>query len=344
MTDSSLAKPPQAEPAEPRTRSWTDTALRIPRLLRIDTLGGLWVLGIVIVVFSIWVPDSFPTMATLRSILNQNAITAIVALSLIVPLSSGLFDLSIGNAMALASVVTASLIVDHGYGTVPAILVVLLIVIAVGFFNAFFVVRLGIASFIATLGTGAVLQAIVVLVSNDETVTNANLNSNFSKIAITEIFGLQVTVYAAVVLAVVLWWLLENTVTGRRLYATGFNEEATRLAGVRTKRLQFLAMIVSPLVAGAAGILATAQVGAGSPDIGPTYLLDAFAVAFLGATQIRRGRFNSPGTIIGVLLLGTGTSGLSQVGAPPWAISLFTGVVLLAALALTKLERSASEK
>jgi ribose transport system permease protein len=341
MNDSSLA---EAQQAEPRKRSLAETAIGIPHLLKIDTLGGLWVLGIVIVVFSIWVPDSFPTMATLRSVLNQNAITAIVALSLIVPLSAGLFDLSIGNAMALASVVTASLIVDHGYGTVGAIVVVLVIAVAVGFFNAFFVVRLGIASFIATLGTGAVLQAIVVLVSNDETVTDANLNSNFSKIAITEIFGLQVTVYAALILAAVLWWLLEHTVTGRRLYATGFNEEATRLAGVRTRRLQFLAMIVSPLVAGAAGILATAQVGAGSPDIGPTYLLDAFAVAFLGATQIRRGRFNSPGTIIGVLLLGTGTSGLSQVGAPPWAISLFTGVVLLAALALTKLERSASEK
>jgi ribose transport system permease protein len=340
MTDSSLA---QAPPSEPDKRSMGDTLLRLPRLLKIDTLGGLWVLAIVVIVFSIWVPDSFPTMATLRSILNQNAITAIVALSLIVPLSAGLFDLSIGNAMALASVVTASLIVDHGYGTVAAIVAVLVIAVAVGIFNAIFVVRLGIASFIATLGTGAVLQAIVVLVSNDETVTNANLNSNFSKIAITEIFGLQVTVYAAVILAAVLWWLLERTVTGRRLYAIGFNEEATRLAGVRTRRLRFLAMIVSPLVACAAGVLATAQVGAGSPDIGPTYLLDAFAVAFLGATQIRRGRFNSPGTIIGVLLLGTGTSGLSQVGAPPWAISLFTGVVLLAALALTKLERSASE-
>jgi ribose transport system permease protein len=341
MTDSSLA---EAQQAEPRTRSLTETASRIPHLLKIDTLGGVWVLGIVIIVFSIWVPESFPTIATLRSILNQNAITAIVALSLVVPLSAGLFDLSIGNMMALASVVTASLIVNHGFGTVPTIIAVLAIAVVVGFFNAFFVVGLGIASFIATLGSGAVLQAIVIWVSNDETVTNANLNSNFSKIATTEVFGLQVTVYAVVILAAVLWWLLEHTVTGRRLYATGFNEEATRLAGVRTKRLQLLAMIVSPLVAGAAGILATAQVGAGSPDIGPTYLLDAFAVAFLGATQIRRGRFNSPGTIIGVLLLGTGTAGLSQVGAPPWAISLFTGVVLLAALALTKLERNMSEK
>jgi ribose transport system permease protein len=341
MTDSSLAKGQQAEPTR---RSPKDVVLRALHTLRIDTFGAVWVLGVVIVVFSLWVPDSFPTMATLRSVLNQNAITAIVALSLIVPLSSGLFDLSIGNAMALASVVTASLIVNHGYGTVAAIVVVLLISIAVGFFNAFFVVRLGIASFIATLGTGAVLQAIVVLVSNDETVTDAHLNTSFSKIAITEVFGLQVTVYAALVLAAVLWWLLEHTVTGRRFYATGFNEEATRLAGVRTKRLQFLAMIVSPLVAGAAGILATAQVGAGSPDIGPTYLLDAFAVAFLGATQVRRGRFNSLGTIIGVLLLGAGTAGLSQVGAPPWAISLFTGVVLLSALALTRLESSASEK
>jgi ribose transport system permease protein len=341
MSSSALDEQPAVEAGG--RHSAKESATAVIRALRIDTLSGLWVLAIVAIVFSIWVPDSFPTMSTLRSILNQNAITAIVALSLLVPLSAGLFDLSIGNAMALASVVTASLIVFHGYTTITAIIAVLVISVAVGVFNGFFIVKLGIASFIGTLGTGAVLQAIVVLISGDTTVTSAELNSSFGKLAITEIGGLQVTVYVALVLAAVLWWLLEHTVTGRRLYATGFNEEAARLAGVRTRRLRFLAMIVSPVVAGLAGILATAQVGSGSPDIGPTYLLDAFAVAFLGATQLKRGRFNSVGTIIGVLLLGTGTSGLSQVGAPTWAISLFTGVVLLAALALTRLEIVANE-
>jgi ribose transport system permease protein len=341
MSNQALSEPVITEPTPEPGES---AARRVVRALRIDSLSGIWVLGAVIIVFTIWIPNTFPTIDTVRSILNQNAITAIVALSLIVPLSAGLFDLSIGSAMALASVVAASLIVQQGYSGVAAIAFVLAVAVVVGVFNALIVVRLGIASFIATLGTGAVLQAIVVLVSKDTTVTSASLNQSFGKIATTSIGGIQITVLAALVLAAALWWLLEHTVTGRRLYATGFNEEAARLAGVRTRRLQFMSMIVSAVVAGVAGIFATAQVGSGSPEIGPTYLLDAFAVAFLGATQVRRGRFNSAGTMIGVLLFGTGTTGLAMVGAPPWAIGLFTGVVLLVALALTKLETPTAER
>jgi ribose transport system permease protein len=129
------------------------------------------------------------------------------------------------------------------------------------------------------------------------------------------------------------------TVVGRRIYATGFNEGGARLAGIRTNRLQFMSLVVSGLVAGIAGVLLASQVSSGSPDIGPPYLLDAFAAAFLGATQFG-GRFNAWGTVIAVLLLGTGKTGLVLVGAEPWAQSMFSGVVLLSALALTNLERT----
>ena len=120
--------------------------------------------------------------------------------------------------------------------------------------------------------------------------------------------------------AVAIWYLLEHTATGRRLYATGFNPDAARLAGVRVDRLRFVSLVAS----GDAGRRhrdrprvdrsAAARRRAGTP-----YLLPAFAAAFLGATQLKHGRFNAGGTIIAVLLLGTGVTGLALAAAPQWA-------------------------
>jgi ribose transport system permease protein len=139
--------------------------------------------------------------------------------------------------------------------------------------------------------------------------------------------------------AVAVWYLLNYTVTGRRIYATGFNQDGARLTGIKTKRLRYMTLVVSGTVAGIAGVLLASQVSSGSPEIGPPYLLDAFAAAFLGATQFG-GRFNAWGTVVAVLLLGTGKTGLVLVEAPAWAPSMFSGFVLLLALILTNVERS----
>ena len=140
-------------------------------------------------------------------------------------------------------------------------------------------------------------------------------------------------------MAVSIWYLLEHTASGRRLYATGFNPDAARLAGVRTDRLRFLSLVASGGLAGATGIVLASMLGSGSPTAGTPYLLPAFAAAFLGATQLKHGRFNAGGTIIAVLLLGTGVTGLALANAPQWAGDMFVGVVLIASLALTGLQR-----
>jgi ribose transport system permease protein len=313
---------------------------RIVRRSGVDRFGALYVLLGIVILFSALAPDTFPTWDTAKSILNENATIAIIALALVVPLSTGVFDLSIGNVVALITVTVAWLVVEKHVGIGLALFLAVALGVCVGVVNALIVVGLGIDSFIATLGTGAVLQAINLLISNEETVTSPHLNTELGKIATANIGGIQLPVIVALAVALVLWWLLEHTVTGRRLYATGFNAEASRLAGVRTKRLRSMGLLVSAFVAGIAGIMVVSRVGAGSPDVGPSYLLDAFAAAFLGATQIRNGRFNAWGTIIAVLVLGAGTNGLTQIGAAAWTLQMYTGVVLLAALALTKLERT----
>lgn len=312
---------------------------RLLQWLAPTKIGAVYVWIVIIIVFSVWTPDTFATIQTVKTILNQNAVTGIMALSLIVPLSARVFDLSIGYILGISAVLLAWLLVETSIPLGFAIVITLVAGVFVGVVNGIIVVPAKIDSFIGTLASGALLSAVIILITNDQPIASLRLDGPISKLASTSIAGISLPVFITLAIAFVLWWLMEHTVTGRRLYATGFNEEAARLTGVPTRKLRFCALIVSAVTCTVAGIVLLSQIQSASPELGPPYLLDAYAAAFLGATQLRPGRFNVWGTVIGVLLVATGQTGLSQVGAPVWASSMFTGIVLLLALGITNVER-----
>jgi ribose transport system permease protein len=320
-----------AQPAGPARRGML-------RHLGFRNIGVVYVWLAIIVVFSIWAPDTFPRWQTVQTVLNQNAIAGLVALALVVPLSARVFDLSVGSALGLCNVIVAWLLVDQGMPLGLAIALTVGAGFLIGLINGIVVISGRIDSFIATLATGSLMAAATSLVSNDQAIIGPHLTGGFGKIATSDIGGIATPVWLMLAVATALWGLLNYTVTGRRIYATGFNEAGARLTGIRTRRLGFGSLLVSGTVAGVGGVLLASQVSSGSPDIGPPYLLDAFAAAFLGATQLG-GRFNAWGTVISVLLLGTGKAGLVLVGAPVWSSSMFTGVVLLIALLLTNFDK-----
>jgi len=330
---------PQTAPAGP-------PAPRIPRrrrspgeFLAFSNIGAVYVWLLIIAIFWVWVPETFPTEATVKSILNDSAVTGLVALSLTVPLAARVFDLSVTANVGLANMVVATLLADTTLSIPVVIALTLGASLLVGLVNVFVVVVLRIDSFIGTLATGALVGAATTLVSNDEPINSGRISGSFSEVASAQILGVTIPVFYMLAVAVAIWFLLEYTATGRRLYATGFNPEAARLAGIKTHRLQALTLMIAALIAGIVGIVLTSRIGAGSPGIGPPYLLIGFAAAFLGATQLKNGRFNAWGTVIAVLLLGTGTQGLALAAAPVWASSVFTGVTLIAALAVTGVQR-----
>jgi len=307
--------------------------------LSFTNIGIVYVLILLIIIFSIAAPHTFPTWQTAKTILNQNAIAGLIALALVVPLSARTFDLSVGNAMGLCNVLVAWLLVNKGVAIIPAILLTVAAGLAIGLLNGLVVVVAKIDSFIGTLATGSLMAAAVSLISNDQSIIGNQLNGTFGKIATDSVGGIALPVILMLIVAAVLWFIQKYTVVGRRIYATGFNERGAQLAGIRTTRLIFMSLIVSGVVAAIAGVLLASQVSSGSPDIGPPYLLDAFAAAFLGATQFG-GRFNAWGTVLAVILLGTGTTGLVLVGGAPWTQEMFSGLVLLVALGATNLERT----
>ena len=314
---------------------------RLASALAFDKIGAVYVWIAIIIVFTIWAPDTFPTLDTAKQILNTNAVTGLAALAILIPLSARVFDLSFAYVMTLSGVVVAKL-VTHGTPLGLAILIGLLVGVGIGLVNASIVVVAKIDSFIGTLATGSLILALITMVTNDTPVSSGALAGKFAKIGQTDINGVTLPVIYMMVVAAAIWYLLEHTATGRRLYATGFNPDAARLAGVPVNRLRFVSLVTSGTLAGATGIVLASILGSGSPTAGTPYLLPAFAAAFLGATQLKNGRFNAWGTVIAVLLLGTGTTGLALAAAPQWSQSMFVGVVLIGALAVTGLQRRTS--
>jgi len=240
--------------------------------------------------------------------------------------------------MTLSGVWCSWVVVNTDLPLVLAILIAMAVAVGVGVVNGIVVVLLRIDSLIGTLATGFLVQALVKWRTGSRVVTSGELAGGFSRIARNQYVSLTLPVFYALVIATLIWYVQEHTATGRRIYATGFNRDATRLAGVRTSRIQFGALVCSATLAGFSGIVLASQLGSGLSTAGDSYLLGAFAAVFLGATQLKNGRFNAWGTIIGILLLGTGTTGLGLANQPQWVQDTFRGLVLIASLALTGLQ------
>lgn len=285
---------------------------------------------VLIAAFSLVAPTLFPTWDNFQAIANNQAVPAILALAVILPLAAGEFDLSVGAILGFTSILTAVATING----VPLVLAIVLGVVVggvIGAVNAFLVVRIKVSAFIATLGMGTLLSGGNLLLTNGSVLFDG-IDPGLAVIARSRFLGLPMTLWYLLIIAVVLWVLLERTPFGRYLTATGLGRGPATLAGVPTSRYLSLAFIGAGVLAGIAGVLYTGSVGSASPGTGPAFLLPAYAAAFLGATTIRRGRFNVWGTMVGVLVLAVGVSGLNLLGAPFWVAPVFNGLALLIAV------------
>jgi ribose transport system permease protein len=263
-----------------------------------------------------------------------------VALGLLGPLATGVFDISIGGMMTL-SMVVVTILFQNTDGAMPvpaAIAITLLIGALVGAVNGFLVVKVGVDAFVATIATGSVLLGLSGAIADGQTISQS-IPESFTELGRGDVHGIPYTVFYFAILALALWYLLEMTPVGRRIYATGAGREAARLAGVRTDRITFWMFVLSATFATTAGIVYSARIGSAPPNVGASYLLPAFAAAFLGATMIRPGRFNVPGLIVAMFIVAVGINGLQLLGMAFWVVDIFQGTALIIAVVLAKIRR-----
>lgn len=311
---------------------------------RRTSIGGRVVpytlLGVLVIEYLIFVaidPGLFLTSSALTTILSSQAPLLIATLGLTVTLIVKEFDLSVGANLVFVDVLVAALAVNYGVPIVLAVVLAFGAGLVVGAVNALLVVYVGIDSFIATLGMSTLLTGISLWAAGSTIISD--VPAGLTAAAASQLFGVPAVVYYAFGLAVVLWFVLTHLPIGRYLYFVGANEEVARLAGLRSKRIKAGAFVASAAVVGFAGVMQAGTVGSADPTAGGTFMLPAFAAAFLGATAVRVGKFNVWGTMIASYLLFTGITGLALLGHTGWVQDAFNGLALLIAVIAARFAR-----
>jgi ribose transport system permease protein len=307
------------------------TGQKIGRLIPVYGLVIL-TLGLILL-FSILLPNTFPTVLNVRSIVSDKAIIALLSLAAMIPMASGRIDLTVGYGIVLWHILAISLQTSYGFPWPVAVVVVLALGIITGFLNGLLVEVAKIDSFIATLGTGTVLYALALWHTGGRQVVGV-LPDGFYALNGTMLFGLPITGFYVLAIALCMWIVLEYLPIGRYLYAIGANPKAAALNGIPVRKFVIGAFVTSGLLAALTGVLLASKLRIGQASVGLEYLLPALVGAFLGSTTIKPGRVNVWGTLIGVIILAVGISGIQQFGGSFFVEPLFNGVTLLVAIGI----------
>ncbi|MBB3930404.1 ribose transport system permease protein [Kaistia hirudinis] len=304
------------------------------RIVRLLPVYGLVVLTVLLaIIFTILLPQTFPTVLNARSIISDKSIIATLSLAAMIPMVTGKIDLTIGYGIVLWHMLAISLQLWFGIPWPLAVVIVLVLGAGVGLLNGLLVEVAQIDSFIATLGTGTVLYAVAMWHSQGHQIIGT-LPDGFLAISGARLFGMPITGFYVLLFSLVLWFMLEYLPIGRYLYAIGANPKAAALNGIPVRRYTVLAFVASGTLTAVAGVLLASKLRVGQASVGLEFLLPALVGVFLGSTTIKPGRFNVWGTIVGVAILAIGISGIQQFGGAFWVEPFFNGTTLVVAIGI----------
>ncbi len=310
----------------PTTRSHFARVLAVWNLLIL--LVGL------ILLFSLLKPDTFLTPFTFQSVVNTRSINALVALAVMIPLATNNFDLSAASVLSVSQVLAIGLQTQQGLPWPAAFAICLLIGVSIGLLNGFLVTRLGISSFIATLGSSTFLLGMNQWYTGGRQIIGRLPHSFLAISAHIPGTGTPAPALYVIVAAVIMWIVFDYLPIGRFLYVIGDAPRAAELSGIPSGTYITLAFVASGALSAFAGAVLEAQLQVGQSTVGQELMLPAFSGALLGTTAIRPGRPNVWGTVLAVAVLAVAVAGLTQLGAPFYVENIFNGIMLLLAVGL----------
>jgi ribose transport system permease protein len=308
------------------TRTWKILSY----LLRRKEAGIFLALVALMLLISLFKPD-FILKENRYLVSRQVAHTAIVALGVFfVILTSGI-DLSIGSIVGLSGVLCALAMAEGHLHPALAVLVGLLTGAIVGSISGAIISYVGVTPFIVTLGMLGMARGAVYVLTKGEPVLN--IPESFIQIGQRNVYGIPMAVIVMVVVALVAHVVLTYTVLGRRIYAVGGNEEATRLSGINTRWVKFLTYVISAVLSSITGILFVARFRSAQADAGVGLELDGIAAAVIGGASLMGGEGTVVGVLIGASIMGVVRSGLVFMKVSSyWQDLVIGGVIVLAAV------------
>ncbi len=301
--------------------------------LRYGTIVALLVVTLILA----FTTPSFMTALNIKSMLAQTAVLGIVAIGLTFVSIPGEMDVSMGSVVTLSGVFAVSMMTKE-YGLFAALAAAAAVGIVVGSINGLISIYGHISSLIATLTIGAIIDGVSLLYTGGYRLYKGILPS-YRYLGIGEFVNIPVPVIILILVAVLAYLLAHQTVFGRRLFAIGGNTDAAILMGINPKLHSLLSFILCSTAAALAGVIVTARVGTAEPFVRFGYVLDAFAVVFLGTTTSEEGEPHIPGTVLGILIMGVLSNGMTLVGVPFFAQNILKGAIVLITVVVSSIMR-----
>jgi ribose transport system permease protein len=305
--------------------------------------GTLLGLALMVLIFTILLPETYLAPRNLMNIAQQMSILAVVAFTMTIVMAMGDFDLSVGSIASLAGIVAALIFQTTGSVSL-GITAALFTGILAGTLNGFLISYLTILPFVATLGTLTIFSGTAFLISGGKTIFGSAIPEAFSNIAKGGIplwqSGDQIlrlpnlVIFAAFILFAV-WFAMHKLVFGRHIRAIGGNVEAAHLAGINVKAVRLSAFALVGLGAAIAGLMLTSRVASANPIQGAGLMLDAIAAVFLGMTMNEKNEPRVLHTLIGVTMLGLLSNGLTQLSINSYVREILVGTIIITAVALS---------
>lgn len=313
---------------EPAHAGVLDTMRNWLKIRELNILSVLILVGIVISIFSPY----FLTTNNLMGVFRSFSLVGIMSIGMMLVIITGGIDLSVGSVMGLSSLMTA-LAFQHGWGPLPAVLAGLCAGLIVGAFNGVLITWIQLPPFIATLGTLSIGRGLMYIITKGVPLT-PDVPDSFTFIGQGYFGFVPVPVVIMLMLTVCFSILMRRTRFGRHVYATGGNEVAARLSGVRTHRVKFTVYALSGLIAALAGVVSFSRFVSAEPASGFGAELDVIAAAAIGGASLSGGVGSVEGAIIGAALAGIITNGVVLLNIDTYAQQAITGCVILIAVSI----------
>lgn len=309
-----------------------------------EVLGKYWLLFFMILIsfiFGIITPE-FATVSNILGILGSACTLALVGIGYICVMFTGEMDYSVGVQVSCGSLFMAMLLSRPGFNSyIGAIMIALIIMGLYGALNAFVHVKIGIPAFITTMATSYIVKGIAKGLTNGTWVGKSpNWPSNFNTIGQGYSFEFIPNLVIVLILAGTVGYIFtEKTKWGRQLYAVGSNPIASKYLGIRSDRIKILGFVLSAVLLTFSGIVRSSIVSGGSAYLGDNVLFDSITVLMLGATFIKKGVYNIPGTIIASIFIPVITNGLTMMGATSTIKEAVQGILLLTSVTIVTIMR-----
>ena len=322
-----------------------------PRQRLLDHAAGVWsassrYAAVLVLLVSIFVvlsltQQNFFTRPNIENLLTSVSILFVVSIGMtFVVLTAGI-DLSVGSMLALMGILLSHLFNNVG---LPAWLAVLATLVAGALLgalvNGVLIGKVGLSFFVVTLGTLSLYQGIVNIWSG--TKTTYITSSLIDWFGFGTVLGIPSPIWIMAATYLIAFVVLRWTYFGRDVYAVGGNIEAARLSGINVSRTLIFVYGITGLAAALGGIIQAGRLGAASPLVGASIPLDAAAAVLLGGTSFLGGVGGVTGTAVGVLFIGTMQNGLSISGVSSFWQQVVTGVILIVAVAIDRLQQNPS--